>query len=186
MEPSQASATFQEAIKDAEHLLGHFDKLNTKPPPLENEVLKRAGLVMAMTAWETFVEDRVCEAAEVRLRTCSDAGIVAFVKSRLNDEIKRLHSPTADKTIQLFNDYAGIDVSSGWRWNHVDPKVAKDRLNGYIRLRGDVVHRSRVTPKGPTPAHPVTKDDLHKAIGFLKELVKGTERALSTLPLPTA
>jgi hypothetical protein len=56
MNQSQASLTFTEAIKDAENLLGHFDKLNTKPPPPENEVLKRAGLIMAMTAWETYVE----------------------------------------------------------------------------------------------------------------------------------
>ena len=43
-------ATFEQAIKDAEHLLGHFDKLNAKPPPPENEVLKRAGLILTMTA----------------------------------------------------------------------------------------------------------------------------------------
>ncbi len=67
MEISQAQGTFLEGIKDAENLLAHFDKLNTRPPPPEIEVLKRTGLVMAMTAWETYVEDRVLEAASVRL-----------------------------------------------------------------------------------------------------------------------
>src|SRR5688500_3538729 len=104
---SKASETFAQSILDAENLLKHFDVLNTKPPPPELEVLKRAGLIMAMTAWETYVEDRVQEAAAERLRTLADHSIAAFVQSKLDEEIKRLHNPTADKTIQMFRDYAG-------------------------------------------------------------------------------
>lgn len=55
---SQASEVVAQSIHDAENLLAHFDTLNTKPPPPELEVLKRVGLIMAMTAWETYVEDR--------------------------------------------------------------------------------------------------------------------------------
>jgi hypothetical protein len=54
MPESKASLTFTEAIKDAENLLAHFNTLNTLPPPPQTEVLKRAGVVMAMTAWETW------------------------------------------------------------------------------------------------------------------------------------
>jgi hypothetical protein len=57
----RASDTFAQSIRDAENLLAHFDALNTRPPPPELEVLKRAGLIMAMTAWETYVEDRILE-----------------------------------------------------------------------------------------------------------------------------
>ena len=91
---SKASDTFTQAILYAENLLKHFKTLNTKPPPLEIEVLKRAGLIMAMTAWETYVEDRVTEAASERLAALADSAIGAFVQSKLNDEIKRLHNPT--------------------------------------------------------------------------------------------
>jgi len=45
--------TFTESIKEAENLLAHFEALNSHPPPEELEVLKRAGLIMAMPAWET-------------------------------------------------------------------------------------------------------------------------------------
>lgn len=148
MEISQAQATFLEGIKDAENLLDHFDKLNTRPPPPEIEVLKRTGLVMAMTAWETYVEDRVLEAARVRLSALAGSSLAAFVQSRLDDEIKRLHNPNAEKTLQLFNDYAGVDVLPQWKWNHVEPQSAKQRLNGDLKLRGDVVHRSRIASKG--------------------------------------
>jgi hypothetical protein len=33
---------------------------------------------------------------------------------------------------------------------------------------------------GPPQPDPVTKDDLHRTIGFVKELVKATDEALAT------
>lgn len=178
---SRASDTFVQSILDAENLLKHFNTLNTKPPPPELEVLKRAGLVMAMTAWETYVEDRVVEAAAERLRAVADSSIAEFVQSKLDEEIKRLHNPTSDKTIQLFHDYAGVDLTDSWSWNNTDKKAVRDRLNQYIKLRGDVVHRSRTIAPGPPKAHPVTKEDLERAIRFLKNLVQATETAFRSL-----
>jgi hypothetical protein len=175
---SRASETFNQSILDAEHLLKHFNKLNTKPPPPETEVLKRAGLIMAMTAWETYVEDRVMEASTERLKGLADSSIAAFVSSKLEEEIKRLHNPTSDKTIQLFRDYAGVDLTDKWKWNNFDSKTVRERLNQLIKLRGDVVHRSRTLIPGPPQAHPVTKEELEKAIRFLKQLVAATESAL--------
>ncbi len=180
---SRASDTFAQSILDAENLLRHFNALNSKPPPPEIEVLKRAGLVMAMTAWETYVEDRVLEAAEDRLGALTDQSIATFVQSKLDDEIKRLNNPTADKTIQLFRDYAGVDVTQHWSWNKTDSKAISERLNQYVKLRGDVVHRSRTIEPGPPRAHPVTKEDLERAIRFLKNLVQATERALPPKPI---
>ena len=65
---SKSKATFESSIKDAEELLNHFDAINKKPPPESAEVLKRAGLIMALTAWETYVEDRITEEMESRLK----------------------------------------------------------------------------------------------------------------------
>lgn len=175
---SKAADVFALSIQDSENLLGHFNKLNTKPPPPEIEVLKRAGLIMAMTAWETYVEDRVQEAAEKRLSGLVDSSIATFVKNRLDDEIKRLHNPTSDKTIQLFRDYAGVDLTSKWTWNNFEPKLVRERLNHYMKLRGDVVHRSRAVGADTSVAHPVKKEDLERTISFLKELVKVSEAAL--------
>lgn len=170
---------FLQSIQDAENLLKHFNTLNTKPPPPENEVLKRAGLIMAMTAWETYVEDRVMGASAERLLGLADSSIAAFIKSKLDDEIKRLHNPTSDKTIQLFRDYAGVDLTEQWCWNNYDAKTVREKLNHYIKLRGDVVHRSRTVSSDTSQAHPVTKEDLEKAIFFLRSLVTATEAALT-------
>lgn len=173
-----AREVFAQSILDAEHLLAHFNKLNTKPPPPETEVLKRAGLIMAMTAWETYVEDRVTEATTKRLSGLEDGSIASFVQAKLVDEIKRLHNPTSEKTIQLFREYANIDLTDKWGWNGLDAKTVRERLNQYMKLRGDVVHRSRTILPGPPQPHPVTKEDLEKVIRFLHKLVEVTEAAL--------
>ena len=78
-----------------------------------------------------------------------------------------------------------MDLNGKWSWNGSDDEATRRRLNDYIKLRGDVVHRSRrVQPGPPEPhpvkpePHPVKKDELKKAIHFLKDLVQATELAL--------
>ncbi len=178
-QPSRAGETFAQSIRDAENLLAHFDKLNTKPPPPANEVLKRAGLIMAMTAWETYVEDRVLEVATDRLHRLDDAVTAKFVRSRLDDDIKRLHNPSSEKTIQLFKDYAGVDLTDKWKCNPLNAVDVRSRLDKYIKLRGDMVHRSPAFSSGPPKAHAISREELEKAIRFLKALVASTEKELS-------
>lgn len=119
------------------------------------------------------------EASTDRLKGLADSSVAAFVAAKLEEEIKRLHNPTSDKTIQLFRDYAGVDLTDKWTWNNFDPRAVRERLNQLMKLRGDVVHRSRAINPGPPQAHPVTKDELEKAIRFLKHLVAATESAFS-------
>lgn len=184
---SQAAEIFALSIQDAKNLLGHFNALNTKPPPPETEVLKRAGLIMAMTAWETYVEDCLRESAERRLATLKDGQIADFVRARLDEEIKRLHNPDSAKTIRLFRDYAGVDLSDAWAWNHFPPKTVREQLDRYLKQRGDVVHRSRPAMPGRPPApHAVRKEDLEQAISFVWNLVEATEAALAAAPSPSA
>jgi hypothetical protein len=110
---SEAGSNFKNSIQDAENLLGHFNSLNSlngQPPAPELEVLKRAGLIMAMTAWETYVEDRVAEACAERLSGLTDRSIAAFVQGKLADEISRLNNPASARTIQLYK--AGTGTTS--------------------------------------------------------------------------
>ena len=174
---SQAAANFEVAIKDAEDLLAHHTAAG-HPPPDNAEVLKRAGLVMALTAWETYVEDRVVESVSARFG--ADNGHTSrFMQAKLAEELKRFHNPTSDKTRNLFKDYLGVDVVTAWKWLNVEPPDACEKLDALLKKRGDAVHRSRRPHVGPTPPHLVKKEELEKAIRFLKELVLATERALA-------
>ncbi|OSZ74621.1 HEPN domain-containing protein [Hydrogenophaga sp. IBVHS1] len=175
---SKALNSFEGSIKDAEDLLEHFDAMS-KPPPANAEVLKRASLVMALTAWETYVEDRVREEVAQRLRVVNGSYVGKFVAGRLEDELKRFHNPTAEKTRKLFHDFLETDVTARWEWPNYDSAKAKKTLDELISKRGDAVHRSKPqAASAPNMPHLVKRDELEKAIRFLKSLVEATDKAL--------
>ena len=111
---SRAFQTFEHAIQDADDLLNHFDALNKHPPPPEIEVLKRASLVMALAALETYIEDRIVEAADaVSGRGSETNHLVKFYKSSLENDLKFFHTPTSDRVKTIFIKYLNIDVREG-------------------------------------------------------------------------
>lgn len=176
---TRAKAAFESSIKDAEELLAHFDGL-PKPPPQSADVLKRAGLVMALTAWETYVEDLVLEEVTARLRVVDGSYVGKFVLKRLDDELKRFHSPTSDKVKKLFVDFLEVDVTAEWEWSNYDCTKAKKTLDELISKRGDAVHRSKPVSASASPApHLVKREDLDRAIRFLKALVEATDGGLT-------
>lgn len=178
---SKARATFESSIKDAEDLLAHFDMLNKQPPPDNAEVVKRAGLVMALTAWETYVEDLATEEVQARLRAVNGSPLGKFVQARLEEELKRFHTPSAEKTKRLFLDYLEIDVTTQWQWLHFDQSKVRKTLDELISRRGEVVHRSKALQAGVPASHMVKREDLEKAIRFLKCLVEATDKAIEEL-----
>jgi hypothetical protein len=174
---SRASTTFDSSIEDAVALLQHFDNIH-KNSPERAEVLKRAGLVMAMTGWETYVEDRIREAVQSRLRAVNGSPLGKFVSGKLEEELKRFHNPTSDKTRRLFLDYLEIDVTASWKWTNYEPVTARKTLDDLISKRGDAVHRAKPVTVGVPAPHLVKREDLDKAIRFLKCLVEATDKAL--------
>jgi hypothetical protein len=174
---SKASTTFDTSIEDATTLLQLFDEVH-KASHERAEVLKRAGLVMALTAWETYVEDRLNEEVQIRLRAVTGSAIGHFVSRKLADELKRLHNPSPEKTKQLFMDFLELDVTAHWKWDNYSATDARKALTQLIAKRGEAVHRSK-PPKAGAPAPDLVKrDDLEKAIRFLRGLVAATEKAL--------
>ena len=185
--PSNAIQTFEHAIQDAVDLLYHFDSLNTQPPPPEAEVLKRASLVMALAALETYIEDRIKEIAEAVTGLGSEMDRLAgFYRASLENDLKYFHTPSTDRIRTLFDKYLGIDITEGWVWNHYDPARARSELNKIAKKRGDIAHRSwRPIAGQPTP-HAVTREDLRKHIRFIKDLVGATDAYLESKLKPAA
>ncbi|MGQ0529267.1 MAG: HEPN domain-containing protein [Panacagrimonas sp.] len=177
---SVALKAFSHAIQDATDLLNHFDTLNKQPPPPEAEVLKRASLVMALAALETYVEDRVREAADAVAGAGSESSRLSmFYKASLENDLKYFHAPSTDRIRAVFEKYFGFDVSEGWIWNNYDPPRARAELNKIVKKRGDIAHRSwRPVAGVPTP-HVVTRDDLRKHIRFIQDLAAATDALLS-------
>lgn len=176
-----AKETFESSIKDATQLLDHFKAINTLPPPPSAEVLKRAGLIMACTAWETYVEDRAREVVAWRLES-NDSFQNQFIHRHLHNVLKQFHNPGSEKTTKLFMDFLGVDVSEFWRWNNFTPERARQDLDTLIKKRGEAVHRSKPPSMGTDAPHLVTKDQLEKAIRLVVSLVETTDKATSPRP----
>ena len=176
---SRAALTFENSIEDANFLLTHFDSVNaTAKNPESAEVLKRAGLVMALTAWETYVEDRIQEGVTAQLRALNGSMVGNFMTRRLQLELKQLHNPSSDKVKRLFVEFLEVDVTDSWRWSNYEPATARKALDELISKRGEVVHRSKPKSGGVPAPHLVRREDLDKAIKFLKCLVAATDKAL--------
>lgn len=172
---SRAYQSFEYGIKDAEELLAHFDVINTNPPPSNAEVLKRAGLVMALTAWETYVEDRLQEEMDKKLGAVAGSYVGDFVMKKLRTDLKQFHNPSSDKTKRIFQEYLDLDVTEGWSWANYEPEKARSTLNTWISKRGDAVHRSKPVNNGVPVAHLIKRDELEKVIRFVKDIVKATD-----------
>tara|TARA_R110002072_G_scaffold187924_4_gene344721 strand:+ start:1355 stop:1903 length:549 start_codon:yes stop_codon:yes gene_type:complete len=173
---SQAFEDFSHVIQDSVDLMHHFDTLNVLPPPSGIEVLKRASLVMALAALETYFEDRVSEAATAACaNNHSEESLKRFYKNSLEQDLKSFHSPTVDRVRTIYTKYLNLDVTEGWSWNNCNNVEAKSRLNDLVKKRGDIAHRSLRPMPGLPVVHAVTRDDLRKHIHFIKELVNATE-----------
>ncbi len=178
---SEALQTFEHAIQDAIDLCNHFDALNTHPPPPEIEVLKRASLVMAFTALETYFEDRLREAAkQVTQGSADDLPLAAFYEESLETDLKTFHTPSTQRVSFMFKKYVGVDVTEGWSWNQCDPETARMRLALLVKKRGEITHRSSrplLNGAPPTP-HAITRDELRRAIFFIQQLAQTTDAYL--------
>lgn len=175
--PSKASLTFDHAIQDAVDLVNHFDRLNSQPPPPENEVLKRASLVMALAALETYFEDRLVEAVDA---VAGGAGHLSdFMRDSLANDLKYFHTPSTDRVRPLFQKYLGVDITDGWRWNMMEPAAARTELNRLAKKRGDIAHRSGRPANGVPAKHAVSRDDLRRHIHFIRQVVLATDAVLA-------
>jgi len=90
---TKAADAFDRSILDTEDLLARFDVEKMSSNGKNGEVLKRAGLVMALAAWETYVKDRVTDEFDVWLQSVEGSPIGKFVRKRLEQDLKRFFNP---------------------------------------------------------------------------------------------
>ena len=90
--PENPTAIFDTAIADAERLLELFDKLS-KPEQQANEVLKRAALVMTLTAWETFIESWLKTLMCQKLTVLKGSFAGDYIQKKICDAINQLRKP---------------------------------------------------------------------------------------------
>ncbi|POP54009.1 HEPN domain-containing protein [Zhongshania marina] len=177
---TKAADAFDRSILDAEDLLARFDAEKTSSNGKSGEVLKRAGLVMALAAWETYVKDRVADEFDIWLQSVEGSPIGKFVRKRLEQDLKRFFSPNSERTRRLFIDYFEIDITKEWAWQNFDAASAKKTLDTLIAKRGDAAHQANTSEHRSAEPHQVKREELEKGIRFLRGLVAATEKVKIT------
>jgi hypothetical protein len=112
------------------------------------DALHRAGVVLAVAAWESYVEALVLEAFEsIRppVGASQDAILMhSLALTRANQESKGLNTPNAENVRKLFQSTLGFDVVTHWNWTaphrHWSYGQMMARLNEWIKVRHSVAH----------------------------------------------
>ena len=173
---SKAKDNFENAIQDAERILQAYDQLNNvEERAREPEELKRAALIMTLTAWETYVEDVIQERLTTDLRTLEGSKVANFITSTLERELRYFHTPNAKNTKGMFERFLHQDVTEKWTWIDSDADQARSKLNQWIKKRGEAVHRS---VNDTQASHLVSRPDMKKCLTFFKKLVETTDLAI--------
>jgi hypothetical protein len=172
---SEAGKSFELTIRDADELLSRFDNENGEKSSNNSETLKRAGMVIAMAAWETYIKERFTEEVDFWTASIQGSQLGNFVQRKADEDLKRFFNPNTDRTKQLFKSYFEIDITEGWSWANYKPPQARKKLNELISKRGDAAHQANASK---SESHLIKRDELDKAIRFLKGLVHATEKVL--------
>ncbi len=173
---STAADAFEAAIQDAEELAARFDEEHKSDTSRNSEALKRAALVMALAAWETYIKDRFLDEFDTWVACVKGSQVEKFIVGRRNEDLKRFFNPNSERTKRLFFDYFQIDITSGWAWDNYKPVDAKKTLDALIAKRGGAAHKAKKSRKPNGDPDLVKREELDKAIRFLKGLVRATDR----------
>lgn len=133
-------------------------------------------MVLALAAWETYIKDKIQEEFEVWLKPVEGSHIGRFVQKRLNEDLKRFYNPNSDKIKRLFIDYFDIDITESWVWDNYQAPQAKKALNTLISKRGNAAHQANTSKSPSSEPHLIKREELEKAIRFLKGLVVSTDK----------
>jgi hypothetical protein len=170
---------FKLAISDAKELAECYDIMNKSPDEIPSEALKRASLIMTLTAWETYVEDVATELFTSKFGVLQGCHVGNYLEREFTNRLKMFNNPDSQKTKLLFNDFFGIDVTESWVWgNYLEHKLAKKELDSWLKRRGNAVHRSQVDINKPDL---MKRKELDQCIRFISELVTITDKRLESV-----
>ncbi|HEV2860769.1 MAG TPA: HEPN domain-containing protein [Pyrinomonadaceae bacterium] len=169
------------------------------------DVLKRAGIIVGITAWETYIEDKIKSQFEKNieqavspkdiqsafnsvaeewlsakpkppdLATWASEGWKVLIREKFTKDIESLNTPSSEHIRKLTKRYLNLDLTQKWRWPGVTYEEACRKLDSLIKLRGGIVHRGRSIAE---KKRIITKRQLLASLGLIQRLAVCTENAL--------
>jgi RiboL-PSP-HEPN len=122
------------------------------------------------------VKDLIKDPHELAIWQLADEGWRHFLIRRQNElqeeRNRRLNTPKAAQIDDFFQRTLGVDSVSGtWSWPGMSPQQARDKLDGYVELRGEVAHRGAA-------ARPIHKSTVKHYFNHVRRLAFHTANAV--------
>lgn len=163
--PSRASQRFSLLLESVDQLIKIHSSLTTATGHVQagrgrrhkQDALHRAGVVMTVAAWESYVEEVAIESLAAIETTAGGAvihpaapmpawarQIIALHRSSLTQILSRFNTPNAENVRDLFANAVGFDPWPTWTWRsrrrQWNELQTRTRLNHWLQVRHSIVH----------------------------------------------
>lgn len=183
-----------------ESLLGHVDQLEVIHGSLgagrgrrhKQDALHRAGVVLAVAAWESYVENVTKEALQAisgaAVGNPTAASLAALEIQHCDRSVGRFNTPNAENVRDLFQKHLLFDPWPHWVWKASGRRqwnaiFMRERLNHWLQVRHSIAHGFKL-PQYPFllnqhGKYTVRKCHLMHCRDFVRHLASETDVALA-------
>jgi hypothetical protein len=161
-------------LQDAEELEAAHKKLRTGKVGRQWGLgaLNRGVVVLAVSAWEAYIEELVKESVEAIRPSAAPMGTWPALNATARSQIGRFNNPNPDNVRSLFADTLGLaDITVCWCWQGVTAERAWERLAEALRKRHEIAHGSSPRPR-------ILNQYAKQLPGFFRRLGKCTDEAV--------
>ena len=173
--PSDAFTNHLEVLlRDVREFKDAHQELRTGLPGRQWRLgaLNRAAVILAVSAWEAYLESLVREGVTLLRPAAPLLGVWPPWSASIGGSLGRFNTPNAENTKRLFLDSFGLqDIITSWRWQRCSPIHSRAILNEALQIRHQIAH-------GVNPRPTVHNTYAHWLPGFLRRLGRCTDAAL--------
>jgi hypothetical protein len=191
--PSNASNQFSNLIAYVDQLITAHGKIQSgRGRRHEQEAIHRAGVVLVVAAWESYVETVLKEAfASVVASAAGGPSWASHILKLKEAEVKKaageFNTPNAENVQRMFKAALDFDPIPAWKWRapqrNWNSNQMKERLNAWVRIRHSVAHGGELPNNITWIQAPTThKPRLHLPLlkdckAFFEHVVDQTDQA---------
>jgi hypothetical protein len=198
--PSAASRDFAELMSSVDQLIAIHARIQSgRGRRHRQEAIHRAGVVLTVAAWQTYVEKVAMEAlASIERKIqVDDAGqptpawaraSFKFRKPAVAKHVGDLNTPNSQNVLRVFDWSFGFDARPHWIWDSPrrrwGPTEFCSRTDEWLRIRHSIAHGNNLPTNlpwiknaGGTPR--LTLSLLQECERHFRELVRRTDTAFS-------
>jgi hypothetical protein len=143
MASNSFTAYLDPLLQDAEELDIAHGRLRTGARGRQYGIgaLNRAAVVMALSAWEAYVEELAKECVETIRPAHPHPSVWQSLNASVRSQVGRFNTPNPENIRMLFSDAIGVpDVTQYWTWQGTTPSKASQRLRTALGQRHKIAH----------------------------------------------